>query len=170
MNGQTSNRLVVEYGRRWPKVKHDLLRACSLIPMMRFARSGNSGRLKVCTTQAPPSLFSQLHLSSASTPLPPRSGSNMRRALFIVTAVLAGTAAATQLPLGTEQAPSRPMSDPSFPQPGSGLDRLGGVGIGGSAGVPSGKGMTLADTLTVDRRGSVWWDYARDIGSVVSRK
>lgn len=92
----------------------------------------------------------------------------MRRALFIVTAVLAGTAAATQLPLGTEQAPSRPMSDPSFPQPGSGLDRLGGVGIGGSAGVPSGKGMTLADTLTVDRRGSVWWDYARDIGSVVS--
>lgn len=55
-------------------MKHDLFRACSLIPMMRFARSGNSGSK---SDSAPPiSLFSQLHLSSASTPLPPRSRPN----------------------------------------------------------------------------------------------
>lgn len=29
-------------------------------------------------------------------------------------------------------------------------------------------GKSLADTLTLDRRGRVWWDYAREIDSVVS--
>jgi hypothetical protein len=27
---------------------------------------------------------------------------------------------------------------------------------------------SLADRLTVERRGGVWWDYARDVSSVVS--
>lgn len=30
------------------------------------------------------------------------------------------------------------------------------------------EGASLADTLTVERRGRVWWDYARDVSSVVS--
>jgi hypothetical protein len=28
-------------------------------------------------------------------------------------------------------------------------------------------GKSLADTLTLDRRGRVWWDYAREVDSVV---
>jgi hypothetical protein len=32
------------------------------------------------------------------------------------------------------------------------------------------EGASLADTLTVERRGRVWWDYARDVSSVVSRR
>jgi hypothetical protein len=38
---------------------------------------------------------------------------------------------------------------------------------GGVVGVPSG-GLNLADVLTVERRASLWWDYARDVASVVS--
>lgn len=43
---------------------------------------------------------------------------------------------------------------------------------GADAGKPLGPGWTsngksLADTLTLDRRGRVWWDYAREIDSVV---
>ena len=30
------------------------------------------------------------------------------------------------------------------------------------------KGKSLADTLTLDRRGRVWWDYAREVDAVVS--
>jgi hypothetical protein len=30
------------------------------------------------------------------------------------------------------------------------------------------KGKSLADTLTLDRRGRVWWDYAREVDSIVS--
>lgn len=29
-------------------------------------------------------------------------------------------------------------------------------------------GFTLADALTVERRASLWWDYARDVADVVS--
>jgi hypothetical protein len=29
------------------------------------------------------------------------------------------------------------------------------------------KGKSLADTLTLDRRGRVWWDYAREVDSIV---
>ncbi|RSH83851.1 hypothetical protein EHS25_005466 [Saitozyma podzolica] len=31
------------------------------------------------------------------------------------------------------------------------------------------EGASLADTLTVERRGRVWWDYARDVSSVTTR-
>lgn len=64
-------------------------------------------------------------------------------------------------------------NDPARPQPGfviqgghgqqNGQGRVeiypqeGGVG-----------GKSLADTLTLDRRGRVWWDYAREVDSVVS--
>jgi len=53
------------------------------------------------------------------------------------------------------------MSDPSFPQ--SGL-------LGTEGPVPqAGQGATLAEALTVDRRAGVWWDYARDVSSIVNR-
>ena len=29
------------------------------------------------------------------------------------------------------------------------------------------KGKSLADTLTLDRRGRVWWDFAREVDSIV---
>jgi streptogramin lyase len=29
------------------------------------------------------------------------------------------------------------------------------------------KGKSLADTLTLDRRGRVWWDYAREVDAIV---
>lgn len=30
-------------------------------------------------------------------------------------------------------------------------------------------GLSLADALTLERRASLWWDYARDVAAVVSR-
>lgn len=30
-------------------------------------------------------------------------------------------------------------------------------------------GATLAEALTIDRKAAVWWDYARDVSSVVCR-
>ncbi|KAL1408967.1 hypothetical protein Q8F55_005784 [Vanrija albida] len=33
----------------------------------------------------------------------------------------------------------------------------------------SAPGISLADALTLERRASVWWDYARDVSSVTSR-
>jgi hypothetical protein len=61
--------------------------------------------------------------------------------------------------------PQTVLSDPSFPQPGS-----GGIGIGG--GVESGAGgtvkvMSLADALTLERKAGVWYDYARDVANIV---
>jgi hypothetical protein len=32
------------------------------------------------------------------------------------------------------------------------------------------KGKSLADTLTLDRRGRVWWDYAREVDAIVCPK
>lgn len=80
----------------------------------------------------------------------------MRPALLILTTSLFTLAASTVT------RPQRP--DPSFPQPDSGLvtDELG-FGLGKNNGM-----MTLADALTLERRAGVWWDYARDISSVVS--
>ena len=90
----------------------------------------------------------------------------MRRDLFILAATaLAATTlvTATQLPLGNpHHTPSRSNSDPSFPQPAAGF---GDMSLPGKM---AGQGMTLADTLTVDRRGSLWWEYARDVSSIVS--
>lgn len=38
-----------------------------------------------------------------------------------------------------------------------------GVGVGSPA-----SGMSLADALTLERKASLWWEYARDVASVVS--
>jgi hypothetical protein len=40
-------------------------------------------------------------------------------------------------------------------------DKDAGIGADGA-------GLNLADILTVERRASLWWDYARDVASVVS--
>lgn len=85
----------------------------------------------------------------------------MRKAFITLTTILAASsfAVGSQLPLGQEKL-GRPMSDPSFPQPGlAGFD--GPVPQGGP-------GATLAEALTVDRRAGIWWDYARDVSSIVS--
>ncbi len=87
----------------------------------------------------------------------------MRRSLLVLTAsLLVASAAATQLPLPgpSKNSTSKPMSDPSFPQPGSipAADRLLGS---------SNSEMSLADALTLERKAGVWWDYARDVSSVV---
>lgn len=86
----------------------------------------------------------------------------MRRSLLVLTAsLLVASAAATQLPLpGPSKNSTSKMSDPSFPQPGSipAADRLLGS---------SNSEMSLADALTLERKAGVWWDYARDVSSVV---
>lgn len=87
----------------------------------------------------------------------------MRKAFITLTSILAASsfAVGSQLPLGQDKV-GRPMSDPSFPQQGlAGFDDL-----------PSpqgGPGATLAEALTVDRRAGIWWDYARDVSSIVSQ-
>ena len=93
--------------------------------------------------------------------LPPSLISHdMRRSIVVLTTLFAATSvvAASQFPI-KDQTPGRPLSDPSFPQAGMGFD-----GVVGSSG---GQGVTLADTLTIDRKGSLWWDYARDLSTVV---
>jgi hypothetical protein len=83
----------------------------------------------------------------------------MRRAFITLTTLLAaGTlVASSQLPLGPNL--GKPMSDPSFPQPGL-LDTDGPI-------PQAGQGATLAEALTIDRRAGVWWDYARDVSTIV---
>ena len=72
-------------------------------------------------------------------------------------------ALAFALTSGASQLPFMPKEDPSFPPPGL-MDPPPHMGnIGGEV-----KGMSLVDVLTVERRASLWWDYARDISSVVS--
>lgn len=58
---------------------------------------------------------------------------------------------------------------PSAPQPASAVEGGGQtVFSNGDRGhVEIIGGRSLADTLTLDRRGRVWWDYAREIDSVV---
>lgn len=85
---------------------------------------------------------------------------SMRRFLTIATAItaMAFTAGvgAKQLPLGGGK-PER--NDPSFPQ--QGVMEGPGHKVGDTA-----QGANLADTLTLDRKGGLWWDYARDISAV----
>lgn len=85
----------------------------------------------------------------------------MRRSIVILTAslLLAASATASQHPL---QSTLSTPSDPSFPPPGSLLnpDRV-------SIDNPKAPGMTLADALTLERKATVWWEYARDVSSVV---
>jgi hypothetical protein len=70
---------------------------------------------------------------------------------------LATIAVARQLPLDLHS--PKPASDPSFPQPGT---------PGLAMDLPSLPAMSLADALTIEKKASLWWDYARDVGSVVS--
>ena len=101
----------------------------------------------------------------------------MRRSVLAITAAVlllaslttahATAVAAPQLPLPHSD-PSR-HGDPSFPQPGSRLMSAPDANpdrtiVGPSAGRG---GMTLADALTLERKAGVWWDYARDVSSVV---
>jgi hypothetical protein len=94
----------------------------------------------------------------------------MRRFITLATALtaLAVSAGATQLPLTGDSA-ERVRTDPSFPQPGV-MDgvyggKVGGDGRGKHVGDTT-QGANLADTLTLDRRAEVWWEYARDVSAV----
>jgi len=55
----------------------------------------------------------------------------------------------------------KPMKDPSFPQSNAGFGDIN-TGI-------NDRQMTLADALTLERKVGVWYDYARDVGSVTAR-
>jgi hypothetical protein len=66
-------------------------------------------------------------------------------------------------------------NDPARPQPSICFQVQGGGGGNTGTGfveiLPYNGGIggkSLADTLTLDRRGRVWWDYAREVDSVVS--
>ena len=84
----------------------------------------------------------------------------MRQAFITLTTLLAASTlvVGSQLPL-MPKTPGKIMSDPSFPQTGF---------VGTDGPVPqAGQGATLAEALTVDRRAGVWWDYARDVSTIV---
>ena len=85
----------------------------------------------------------------------------MKRSFIALTTILAASSyvLSAQVPLYP-----KPMgdNDPSFPQHGT------IKGIQGTNG-PVSQGVTLAEALTIDRKAGVWWDYARDVTSVVSR-
>lgn len=87
---------------------------------------------------------------------------NMRRffALAAAISVLALGTSASQLPFGQPHAGTG-MKDPSFPQPGV-MDLPGTDTAVGDAG----RVANLADTLTLDRKAGLWWEYARDVSSV----
>lgn len=61
---------------------------------------------------------------------------------------------------GSDRQQPFPAEVPDYCQDASEIKNGGGPGW-----VP--KGKSLADTLTLDRRARVWWDYAREIDSVV---
>lgn len=87
----------------------------------------------------------------------------MRRSIFTLAAAITALAIgskATQIPL-QDNAGNRGKVDPSFPQQGVFTDHNQ---------VKDGTvhGVNLADTLTMERKAGVWWDYARDISAVVS--
>ena len=83
----------------------------------------------------------------------------MRRTTWLLLASLAIAAAATSS--------SRMSADQSVHQ----VDKQHPLekvlsGPGGYEALPA-LGLTLADALTVERKGRIWWDYARDVQSVV---
>lgn len=93
----------------------------------------------------------------------------MRQSTLIAALLLAmGAYAATQ---------AGPKADGVAPAPADGFVDLiaaqekgqtvfksgAGVGVGSPA-----SGMSLADALTLERKASLWWEYARDVASVVS--
>lgn len=46
-------------------------------------------------------------------------------------------------------------------------DRVGAEAMSGE-GSGSGGGKTLVDMLAVERKGGIWWEYARDVSGIVS--
>lgn len=95
----------------------------------------------------------------------------MRGSFFALATALTAFAIgakSAQLPL-MNQGPDRTKADPSFPQPGTLIpDNAHGLESStGHIGVGTGGGANLADTLTLERRAGLWWDYARDISAVV---
>lgn len=46
-------------------------------------------------------------------------------------------------------------------------DRVGAEALSGE-GSGSGGGKTLMDMLAVERKGGIWWEYARDVSGIVS--
>lgn len=46
----------------------------------------------------------------------------------------------------------------------------GGFATGDGIDAGTATGLSLADALTLERRASLWWEYARDIASVVSHR
>lgn len=114
-----------------------------------------------------------MHDTPLHLPITPLTTSNTMRGSFITLATaltaFAITAKSAQLPLYAQEG-QRGKADPSFPQPGT----MGPGGLAspfdkapGDVGVGSGPGANLADTLTLERRAGLWWDYARDISAVV---
>ena len=107
-------------------------------------------------------LFSSLPILAIADSL---KAETMRRSLIAVTAsfltIATVSVSASQFAIPNPQTPTKPISDPSFPQPGFGLspDRISGPDLG--------NGMTLVDALTLERKAGLWWDYARDVSSVV---
>lgn len=45
-------------------------------------------------------------------------------------------------------------------------DRVGAEAMSGE-GLGSGGGKTLMDMLAVERKGGIWWEYARDVSGIV---
>ena len=90
---------------------------------------------------------------------------NMRRFFALAAAIsaLALGTSASQLPLGQPHSGTG-MKDPSFPQSGV-MDLAGANTVVGDAG----RVANLADTLTLDRKAGLWWEYARDVSSVCQR-
>lgn len=75
------------------------------------------------------------------------------------------TAKSTQLPLYNQEQ-HRVKADPSFPQTGS-LDPVHVHHSASDIGIGNKGGANLADTLTLEKRAGLWWDYARDISAIV---
>jgi hypothetical protein len=114
-----------------------------------------------------------MHDTPLHLPISPLTTSDVMRGSFITLATaltaFAITAKSAQLPLYAQDG-QRGKADPSFPQSGT----MGSGGVVspfdkavGDIGVGSGSGANLADTLTLERRAGLWWDYARDISAVV---
>ncbi|RXK39063.1 hypothetical protein M231_03687 [Tremella mesenterica] len=80
--------------------------------------------------------------------------------LFLLASLLLLGTTATQRSLSPMV--DQPTKDPSFPSDDI-LLQMGHSQIGQN------EGMSLADVLTVERRASLWWDYARDVMSVNAR-
>ena len=94
----------------------------------------------------------------------------MRKGVLTVTAavVILSLVAASQLPL------EKPLSslqrpDPSFPQIGVMPVKQGSNDQSPAFDPNGGVKQTLGDALTIGRKAGLWWEYARDVATVVSQ-